>query len=55
MNRRIVITLPGTYMLVLNDDQYLGSVHVELVQLGNVKTVIPEGYVAGLNIMRQPV
>ena len=54
LNRRMVITLPGTYMLVLNDDQYLGSVHVELVQLGKIKTTIPEGYVAGLNIMRQP-
>ena len=54
-NRRLVITLPGTYMLVLNDDQYLGSVHVELVQLGNIKTTIPEGYVAGLNIMPLPV
>lgn len=53
LNRRIVITLPGTYILTLNDDQYLGSVHVELVQLGNVKTTIPEGYMAGLNIMRQ--
>ena len=53
-NRRLVLTLPGTYMLVLNDDQYLGSVHVELVELGKVKTTIPDGYVAGLNIMIAP-
>lgn len=50
-NRRIVITLPGTYLLVLNDDQYLGSVHVEMVQLGEVATRIPDAYMAGLNTM----
>lgn len=46
--RRIVINLPGTYILSLNSDEYLGSVHVEMVQLGTVNTVLPETYLAGI-------
>ena len=46
--RRLVLTLPGQYILQLNDQQYLGLVHVELVELGKVETRIPDVYVAGV-------
>jgi hypothetical protein len=48
--KRLVINLPGTYLLVLNDDQYLGSVHVEMVKLGDVKTTLPTAYLAGIQV-----
>lgn len=46
--RRLVITLPGQYILQLNDQQYLGQVHVELVELGEIETRIPDVYAAGV-------
>lgn len=51
LNRHLVLTLPGSYILSLNSDEYLGSIHVELVELGEVQAPIPAGYMAGLNYM----
>lgn len=46
--RRLLITLPGEYILSLNEDQYFGSVHVEVKELGVIPTEIPDAYVAGI-------
>lgn len=47
-NRRLVINLPGTYILVLADDQYIGSVYVEALSIGHIKTILPAQYLAGI-------
>lgn len=44
---RLLITLPGDYLLVLNDTQYLGNLQVEMVTLPGV-TQLPFGYMAGV-------
>lgn len=46
--RRLVITLPGQYILQLNYTQYLGLIHVEQVELGKISTKIPDIYMAGV-------
>lgn len=46
-NDRILIVLPGEYLLVLNDAQYLGDVQVELVTLPGVPQ-LPFAYMAGI-------
>jgi hypothetical protein len=46
-NDRLVIALPGEYLLVLNDAQYLGDVQVELVVLPGIPQ-LPFAYMAGI-------
>ena len=44
---RLLITLPGEYLLVLNDTMYLGDMQVEMVVLPGVPQ-LPFSYMAGV-------
>lgn len=46
-NDRLVIALPGEYLLVLNDTQYLGDVQVELIHVPGEQQ-LPFAYMAGV-------
>lgn len=46
--RRILITLPGMYVLQMNDISYIGDCHVEINPLVGVKTELPTAYHAGI-------
>ncbi|EJK8719794.1 hypothetical protein NLW25_005226, partial [Escherichia coli] len=46
-NDRLLISLPGEYLLVLNDTQHLGDVQVELIPVPGIQQ-LPFAYMAGV-------
>ena len=46
-NDRLLISLPGEYLLVLNDTQYLGDVQIELIVVPGYQQ-LPFAYMAGI-------